>query len=284
MDFSNKENAPQRHYHSSFATKPTPTLQLIAQSSHLNEEGRSNNAYRNPAEYESVQAVPTTWDSVYDPSHPDADWSGLVSRAHTHKRHINNPIAHQESLERNEYGIVSKEEKQEWARKRTSQDPNISKNAGSLVIGGIDNPDERWKSSYTRFANHEGTARDQLTLEKRSNAIKRIPDPAQARGSAQNTPRDYHEGGNTYAMSSQMQATRTRDPVINGRTSLLSGLGEKIVQNKTIPVDAPHFKQPRPNENYRVLLGDNFKQFPGKKSSSLSTLHALNNIMIIDYL
>ena len=270
MDFSNKENAPQRHYHSSFAPKPTPTLQLISQASHLNEEGRSSNAYRNPAEYENVQAVPTTWDSVYDPSHPDADWTGLVSRAHTHKRHIHNHIAHQETLERTEHGIVSKEEKQEWARRRGPQDQNISKNAGTLVIGGIDNPDERWKTNYTRQVNHEGTARDQLTLEKRTNAIKRITDPAQARGySNNNTPRvDYHDGG--YAQSTQPFQQTRKDPVISGKTSLLSGLGEKIVQTKTIPLDAPHYHQPRPNENYRVLLGDNFKQFPGKLYTSVS--------------
>lgn len=273
MDFSEKENERQRQYHSTYTHKPVPNMQLVAQHSRLNEEGRSSHAFQHPDRVEPAPAVPTTWDTMYDPEHPDADWTGLVSRTHTHKRHMHHHVSQQESIERTEYGIVSKEERAEWARKRATQDATKAKNSGSLVIGGIDAPEERWKTSYTRFENQEGTNRDQLTLEKRVNPIKRIGDPAQARSvrqmagdplSAQPSPRDYE-------LYQQQQQQRQRDQQrssirIGAKTNLLSGLGEKIVSQGSVPLKDPAAlspRQPRPNENYRVLIGDNYNPFPG---------------------
>jgi hypothetical protein len=271
MDFSNKENAPARHYHSTYTNKPMPTLQMISQNSQLNEEGRSINAYQNPGAVETAPVVPTTWDALYDPSHPDADWSGLVSRNHVQKRHNHNHISHQEGIERTEFGIVSKETRQDWSRKRTPQDAAISKNAGTLVIGGIDAQDDRWKTTYSRFDHHEPTGRDQLTLEKRVNPVKRISDPAQAKSSQYSsgnpTPRDQYDNiGNQFQAQQQHQSQRI--PTISAKTNFLSGLGEKIVSNPggiaiKDPQQSP--RQPRPAENYRVLMGDNYKPFPGKK-------------------
>lgn len=275
MDFSNKENAPERHYHSTYTNKPLPTLQLISQSSHLNEEGRSMNAYQHPATVEAVPVVPTTWDAQYDPNHPDADWSGLVSRNHIQKRHNHNHVSLQEGIERTEYGIVSKEAKQEWARKRTPQDAAISKNAGTLVIGGIDVPDDRWKTTYGRFDHHEPTSRDQLILEKRVVPVKRITDPAQAKSirgqspfsSANPTPRDYEGTGYNQQTQHNQYNQSQRTPTISAKTNFLSGLGEKIVSNPggiAIKDAQQSPRQARPNENYRILMGDNYKPFPGK--------------------
>ena len=161
-----------------------------------------------------------------------------------------------EGIERNEYGIISKEERQEWARKRTNTDLSTSKNAGSIVIAGVDNPDERYKTSYRRFETQERTGRDQLTLDKRQNPIKKIQDPAQAHFTYQpsfnESPRELN-----YSMNS----TNKKDGIINPRASLLSNIGEKLFQDFSLP---PNPKQPRPNENYRVLITDNYNPAPGK--------------------
>ncbi len=266
MDFSNKENAPERHYHSTYTNKPLPTMQLVSQHSHLNDEGRAIYAYQHPGSVEASPVVPTTWDTMYDPSHPDADWSGLVSRSHIQKRHNLNHVSQQEGIERTEFGIVSKESKQDWSRKRTPQDVAISKNAGTLVIGGIDVADDRWKTTYSRFDQHEPTNRDQLTLEKRSNPIKRMSDPTQARPSY-STPPEL-EGSHLGRHIQQNLADHPRAPVISSKTNFLSGLGGKILTNPgavTIKDPQQSPRQGRPDENYRVLMKDNYKPFPGQK-------------------
>ena len=263
MFLGEKENAspiPGRHLHPTYHQKPKPALQLLSQHATLDTKGRSSTAQVTPGDPESIPAVPTTWDTVYDPDHPDADWTGLVQKV-PHKKHVHDHVALQESIERNEYGIISKEERQEWARKRVVADVGASKNSGSLVIAGIDEPNERYKTTYRRFEAHERTSRDQLTLEKRQQPVKKV-DPAFATGNMQYgmSPRMDTSNFNSSFTSS---ANTRKDPIINPRSSLLSGIGEKLLATNAVPPPKENYKQPRPNENYRVLTTDNFNAMPG---------------------
>jgi len=148
------------------------------------------------------QAVPTTWETIYDPNHPDADWSGLVKSNKYGKKHYQEQSAQKTGILQSEsgksannlitfhidfshyiifLGIVSKVERHEWAHKRRDIAPvpvatnNLNNRRISYeetknnIIGGIDveNESERWKTNYQRLAGQEGTGRDQLILQKR---------------------------------------------------------------------------------------------------------------------
>lgn len=260
----------QRNLHPTYHNKPVPAMQMASQMSHLNEEGRSSNAYRY-VDPNTVPAVPTTWDTVYDPSHPDADWSGLVSRNVQHKKHNPNHIAMQETIEHSEFGIISKEST-DFARKRNNPE-FVQKNSGSLVIGGIDDPANRYNTSYRRFESHEGTNKEQLTLDRRIPSTRRVPDPAQSR------PRMHENNMNSYnamggngrgsfdAASSASSDPRKGVPKFGGRGSLLSGLGEKLITDKAVEVPIQETRtSPRMHEHNtnKLLMAENYNPFPGK--------------------
>lgn len=60
--------------HPTYGRKPKPEMQLRSEIAMFNA-GSQAHEYANPvAEIASVPAVPTTYDTVFEPSHPDADW------------------------------------------------------------------------------------------------------------------------------------------------------------------------------------------------------------------
>jgi len=263
----NGEESPrQRNLHPTYHYKPTPAIQLASQMSHFNEEGRTSNAFKGNVDPNTIPTVPTTWDTVYDPTHPDADWSGLVSKDAQHRKHNPNHISMQESIEHSEYGIISKEQSHEFARKRNAPE-FAAKNAGSLVIGGIDDPVNRYNSSYRRFENHEQTSKEQLTLDKRMNAIRLVAEPAQSRGrQIENNMNNF----NTRGFDSTPVDPRKAAPKIGPRTSLLSGLGGKLIADKVVDVPTQEPRQsPRDNgyNQNKLLIVDNYKPFPGYTGS-----------------
>jgi hypothetical protein len=269
MFFSNDENQSQenpRHLHPTFSYKPKPALQLISQNARLDPTGRASITHQKPGNPEDVPLVPSASDLVYDPSDPEADWSGLVQK-NPHKKHIHNHIAMREGIERNEYGIISKEERKEWAQKRAPTDPSVSKSAGTLVLGGIDNPEDRYKTSYNRFVNQERTSKDQLTLEKRQNPVKKIEDPSQSKSLAyqQQQQQLFLDSNNAYhgTTSSNPSASFSSRGMFSGKSSLLSGIGEKLISDSSIP-EYHQERQSRPNEHYRNLITENYKPYPGK--------------------
>jgi flagellar basal body rod protein FlgC len=77
-----EEEEGKRNMHATYTNKPIPTLQLASQVSKFdNGEIKSARSDITPL------PVPTTWDTYYDPNHPDADWSGLVSLKNNQKKH-----------------------------------------------------------------------------------------------------------------------------------------------------------------------------------------------------
>lgn len=253
----------ERHLHPTFVKKAKPELQTISQTAHFDSESRNSSTYKYPANADSIQAIPVTWDTVYDPSHPDADWSGLVKRdALFTKKHITNHRSQRENVEYTENGIVSKETEEEARRNRLL--PKSTNSGGSIVIGGIDAPDDRWKTTYRRFQSQESTSKDQLTMDKRVNPIKRIPDPAQSR-SIRSAHDDGYEPSWTgeFDRSSREISPRAVEPRFTPRSSLLSGMGEQLLNSHAVQPPPQQSKTAYRSEEYRTMVADNYKPFPG---------------------
>jgi len=208
-----------RLLHPSFINKPTAPLQLISQAARF--ENIRKNQYATLEELKNTTPVPTTFDTYYDPSHPDADWSGMVSSKHRHKKHTNDHISQKTGLIQNEFGIMTApgQEQKEFSRKKVQQRYNPitgevvidrPQKSNPNLIGGIDlqNSDDRWKSNYKSFESQEKTSRDQLTFMKRQLPRKSIQDPAQAR--------------------SQIRFPSTHESIIDGMQVMDDNLYEKL--------------------------------------------------------
>ena len=163
--------------HVTYTNKPVPQLQIQSQVGKFDDSAISARSAHDLNK--NIPAVPTTWDNYYDPSHPDADWSGLVSLKNNQKKHSNDHRSQQLGIVREEFGIVSKEERKEWQHRRQPDENLVHTNKGSFVIGGLSDENERWKTSYNRFEQQEPTSKDQLIYLKRVGTKKIIPDPAQ---------------------------------------------------------------------------------------------------------
>jgi hypothetical protein len=59
--------------HPSYANKPRPIFQVEAQLSQFDGKTVSRETYN--GRQEMPPQVPTSYDTVVDPSHPDADWT-----------------------------------------------------------------------------------------------------------------------------------------------------------------------------------------------------------------
>lgn len=278
-----KENV--RKMHSTYTNKPKPDLQIISQGSHFEDGTRASLAFRAQPNPESVPAVPTTWDTVYDPDHPNADWSGLVSKdALFTKKYIRDHPSLRENVQRTEHGIISRDERQEFSKRRNNNDGIAEKNAGSVVIGGIDRPDDRWKTTYRRFESKEQTDREQLTIEKRTNPMKRIPDPAQARGRSDTQSLTPQQELMYRSLKDESYSSRDSAPKFNPRTSLLSNLGDSLLSTVEPPPSTT--KAAYNSESYRSMITDNYNPLPGWYVVALFLLlfHLLSFLFVQDIL
>lgn len=199
-----RESDPSnRQYHPSYTNKPISTLQLISQISKIDENakldkiGYQQNDDNKINEY--IPPVPVKYDTYYDPNHPDADWSGLVSLKNNQRKHCNDHISQKIGIIRSEYGYITgkedNEKKQNHNRRQQSimdsSDANglssssaISNkyNKSNLVIGGIDcKKENKYITEYNRFEKQEMTDKEQLIMEKRLKSVRMLPDPAQAK-------------------------------------------------------------------------------------------------------
>ena len=269
----------ERHLHNSYQTKPISIIQAASRVSHLDESGLQQNITRQDVFRQRVpEAVPATYDVVYDPSHPDADWSGMVSTKFHHKKHSSNHSSQRMGIEQNEHGIVAKVEKQEWGHRR--QPEGAVKNNSQILLAGINNDDDRFKTEYRRFANHEATSREQLTLDKRQKAVRSIPDPAQARslrerqaaqpgeyGYSGMTPRygssDYSESPGFNESGTQFQSSGYVNSSSAGfsKKSFLDGIADSI--SKKVPEPPRGTNNDSEFSKNRVLVTDNYRVFPG---------------------
>jgi hypothetical protein len=287
-----ESNEPERHLHPSYRNKAVSGFQQVAMSSKLDDS-----AYRehitNTDVFSKAQPVPVpaTYDTVYDPTHPDADWSGMVSLRFQHKKHSHDHSSQKMGITQCEHGIVAKVERQEWGHRK--QPEGASKNASQLVISGVggDSGADRFKTEYRRFAEHEGTQRDQLTLEKRMKSVKQIQDPAQARplrdrmpgqqelgspytvgsGMGQESPRgQQYDGGSAYGGASTYStgpSARIAPASLYGKKSFISDIAGSIAAKVELPPARGSSTDAAFSHN-RTLVTDNYKPFPGTRQLS----------------
>lgn len=260
----------EKHLHPTYSSKPVPALQILSQGSKFEGSSQTNNVFEDKTNKQIPAAVPSSWDSYYDPNHPDADWTGLVSKSNNHRKHMNNHPSQHIGITQTEHGIVSAEERQEWTHKRQPENRQ-SKNDSTIVLSGVNADLDRWKTTYKSFEAHDGTTRDQMTLEKRVRPVKRIPDPAQAR-----SQRDYPQSTNTAAVVNsdrEQQSPREnggesqslvgyRAPVFT-KKSMISGLGADIASRIDIPAPVTHSVS-KDSKAPDTLLTQNYNPHPGK--------------------
>mmetsp|Transcript_31712 Transcript_31712/g.43275 ORF Transcript_31712/g.43275 Transcript_31712/m.43275 type:complete len:259 (+) Transcript_31712:37-813(+) len=165
--------------HPSYRMRPVPTLQMIAQEGKFEDQRVLSTRSKLDDE---IPAVPASSDVFYDPTHPDADWAGLVSRNHvTQKKHCHDHRSQQVGIKMEEGGIVSKEQNSGFSRKSGNLEQATIQNNGSIVIAGINSDESRWKTSYNSFEHQESTSKDQLILMKRVGTRRPLQDPAQTK-------------------------------------------------------------------------------------------------------
>jgi hypothetical protein len=63
--------------HPTYINKPRPQLQLLSQIARFDENYEQEKALadKNAERARHEPVVPTTYDAIYEPSHPDADWA-----------------------------------------------------------------------------------------------------------------------------------------------------------------------------------------------------------------
>ena len=161
--------------HPSYRNKPKVGFQEAAQQLPL--EGSAGVKLGSVLD-EQARPVPTTYDTRYDPAHPKADWAGSV--AIQERAHYNGHRAMQEGITTElEGGIVSKQEVKPFLSRRRGNGPSMTATTPGL-IGGISGTSEDRYTSVARAASRrEPTSRDQLTVDRRTQGMKHVGNPAQ---------------------------------------------------------------------------------------------------------
>lgn len=273
------EIAYNRSKHATYTNKPKPVLQLISQNAKLDESAKALKQQSTTYNDNYIPPVPLKYDTYYNPNHPGADWSGLVSAKYHQKKHSQDHISQKSGLTANEYGLMSNEETKDWNSKNNNQH---IKNASNIVIGGIDCSD-RFKTEYQRFDSKEPTTRDQLTFEKRQKAIRMIPDPAQAKSKNNpNLENVYQYNENNSFQNHNIESSDRMNKYENDKIpstsqyrasayatkSLISDISSKIFSNLVDKEPSKPTILLESDSSYsknRVLVTDNYHAFPSGK-------------------
>lgn len=213
--------------HESYARKPMPSLQLHSQISKFDGESTPNSSRVQATTYDTVpRPVPATYDTFYDPNHPKADWSGLVSVKDAERKHENSHRSQQMNLIQTEKGITGANERCDIPRKRKDSGTQPVGDSGGNIIGGIGCGEDQWKTTYSGLANNEKTSRSQLTLPNRTAPRKQL-DPYATRGDSFNNNQNYNNNVNR-APSNEFY----RPNASNANRSLISNLGASIMKDR----------------------------------------------------
>jgi len=259
--------------HPSYATKPLSVWQLQQQQSVM-ADGISRGVKMSTVQETMPQPVPTTWQAIYDPSNPQADWGGNVTRDIGGKAHYINHRSQENGIEKTEEGLVSREERKEWTSRRRGEGFNARNSTPGLLGGiGLSASDDRFKTTSQALGNGEGTSREQMILKKRMLPVKMVPNPAQSQSnsrvgsransrgdggggdyenqcySEQNTPRSEQEQyqqqqnhNNSNSQYSEQSLVGYRAPAQT--KSFINNLGASIASSLNQPV--PKLTNPNP--------------------------------------
>ena len=149
-----------------------PSLQAVSNAARFQGESVSASLSR---ETYIPEPIPTTWDTVVDPNHRDADWAGLVAKEN-HRRRTNEHRALNSQLMQSAGGIVSINENHELQKKQFSM---VDRNPGVVFpTGPVTN--DHWKTSQQRMNDQEITEKHRLmqarrplsTISQMSNSIE----------------------------------------------------------------------------------------------------------------
>mmetsp|Transcript_15523 Transcript_15523/g.14055 ORF Transcript_15523/g.14055 Transcript_15523/m.14055 type:complete len:259 (+) Transcript_15523:23-799(+) len=238
--------------HPTYTNKPVPILQKQFEVSKFNE-------FKNKIESlpygdninDKPEIIPTTTDTFYDPSHPDADWSGLVSKF-KERKHTQSHRSQIDHIKHSENGMTSLDQRSDYDRKKKFEVLNGSNN----IIGGIPANDQ-YKSVYQQFTNHEETSRDQLTLYKRQLPRKTHYDPREANGIV-----NINDIENNYYNTANNNMKKENDTKASSSTrSFIKGLAQSIVEQ--VP-DKEIINSNVYNRNRdRTLVLENYRPNPG---------------------
>eukprot|EP00602_Paraphysomonas_sp_CaronLab_P012741 CAMPEP_0185040774 /NCGR_PEP_ID=MMETSP1103-20130426/39240_1 /TAXON_ID=36769 /ORGANISM="Paraphysomonas bandaiensis, Strain Caron Lab Isolate" /LENGTH=262 /DNA_ID=CAMNT_0027580205 /DNA_START=87 /DNA_END=875 /DNA_ORIENTATION=- len=242
--------------HPSYEKKPLSLLQHRAKLSQF-EDTRSTSVH--DGRMDQPPAVPVSHDTVYDPSHPDADWNGMVSKQRAQKKHTQGHRSQMSGIATSEDGLVSKEERAEWSRLRRPSDPKLR--GADDLISGIPTEGDHYMTNYQRQTNGIQTSNDQLTLMKRGGHRKVIQDPAQSTRQKQSEgggPMEgqYRQGHNIPTEQENESPFGYRPQAMGG--SLMSSLGSSLVSR----VDPPPKSTPKGGYS-KTLISENFNSAPG---------------------
>jgi hypothetical protein len=238
--------------HESYTNKPVPLFQKHQQISSFNEYDEVDGNFTGySASTVMPEAIPSTVDSIYDPDHPDADWSGFVAKK-PERRHVQGHISQQIGIQHTENGIVSKEERDEYGRKRRVE--NKLTMAHANLIGGLPPNDDPWKSNYQRFANQDSTSIDQYSTAKQHSSSRRTSKAQSQDGPPTIQIQDHSQERlpRIQAQSKAVYGSHSRSLVNDLYSSLVDQVGEYKV--KFSPKRRPD----------ATLITENYKgQLPG---------------------
>jgi len=250
--FRESDYVPPR-MHQSYKDRQVPEMQQRSQVSQFDDVPERRPSYR---PNEPDLAVPTTHDTQYDPTHPDADWSGLVSKDRMQKRHTNDHRSQGIGLVHQEDGIVTKPGCEAEFKHRTVQSKQHST---SSLIGGIPAADDQYKTTTHRLQNNEGITKDQLVLKKRIGSKKALdaqfePSPRPQQYQDQNV--SNYQQQQQMRQQDQYQFTATGMGGKNFTSNLGSSLLSRVPDKPTAtPIDPGAYTKTMLSQNHRPQPG-----------------------------
>lgn len=219
--------APQLH--PTYAKKPPSEFQMMSQLAEFDDGGRRRAAVEDEGALygkAAQQSVPATYDTVYAPQNPGADWGGLVDKNMLPRKHCSDHKSQKTNIVQSEHGLVGAENKKEYARVNRI-DWGHGDHSEEPLIGGTVLPDQ-YKTVYKQQQLGEGTTRDQLSLMKRTQ--KPVPDKPKDDRKPQRSTMQFKENFSNEAPQRSISGTR----------SLIADLGEALVH---IAPDAPSVRR-----------------------------------------
>lgn len=215
--------------------QPIPEFQALSRAMRF-DEGSVNIV--SSGDQQTVECIPTTWDTYVDPTHRDADWAGLVLKQ-SHRRHVNDHRSQISGVAHTANGIASISEKEEWLRKRRDCNANSGDDKTPLIYGTGASEEDRWKTTSQRMDAHEPTERNQMSLCKRALPMRSLADQRPA-NSSRTTFNDSFTGPQ-YRTSSMREATVGVGGYSGRSGSMLSNLGQEIA--KQIPSESTNYQE-----------------------------------------